>query len=507
MFLRLHPNRACGHRALGIRLCSVTRDKNPFFRLCGVFEHTFPTIPFLSRFRPLVTLALFFCAASWKTVAAVIPLPTAQTALLGRFAHGPINFPQSVGPTEFGAMFASTNPAVWPAEVQARQFFTNNGTALYVIRVPDSGSLSNALTGNSNTLTGLHAVEMLSNVRVLIAPELSLLNTNEFIETLSVFRKFVGSRGIFLILDPPPGLNTTAAMFGWSAAALPTDEMNCAIYYPYLQFQLDGATMTVPASGAMAAIFTQSDASYGIWHSPSGTSFPLKATTTSPVLNSTDSDSLTAQNINPIRIFTTVVPWGARSLNVENSETRYVSFVRTREWITASLERSLAFAATNDNAEPIWSRMRATAEDFLQSLFVQGAFVGSTPSQAYFVRCDSSTITASDISAHRVNLLYGVAFLHASEFLLTTITLPAYDSQRQPYRPPLKTFYPMGSLQFAYPTEAGFNYALESATNLTSAPWNTPADLVIGDGAWRWQTNTIATQGAAFFRLRIAPSR
>ena len=435
-------------------------------------------------------------------------VPATETVLLGRFAQGPINVPKWVGPEDFETTFGSTDPAAWPAEVQSRQFFANGGTSFYVIRIADTGSLFNELTGDSTALTGLYAIQPLSDVRLLIAPELSRLSAEEFGGAFATIRAFLDARGIFFIIDPPPGLSTTAAMINWAGTALPNNAAGCAVYYPYLQIQLNGANLTSPASGAMAAIYARNDADYGIWHTPAGTSFPLSAVTTSPVLNATESNSLTAQNINPIRIFpgSGIVPWAARTFDLQNAENRYVPVVRTREWIASSVKRSLAFAATNDNAETLWSQIRALTGSFLQSLYVQGAFAGSTPSQAYFVRCDSTTTTADDIAAHRVNLLYGIAPLQAGEFLLTTLTIPAYDPQREAPRPTLSALAVPGSLQFAYPTEPGFNYIFESAPAPAPGPWTLVGNIVIGDGAWRRPAVT-TTENQAFFRLRITSSR
>jgi hypothetical protein len=468
------------------------------------------SVQFLPVFRSLVAFVLAFGSASLAPVAAqsVTPLPTAETVLLGRFAQGPLNVPQWVGPAGFETTFGSTNPAAWPAEVQARQFFANGGTSLHVIRIAATGSLFNVLTGDSNALTGLYAVQPLSDVRLLIAPELSLLSAGEFVAAFASFRAFLDAPGIFFILDPPPGLSTTAAMTNWAGTALPGNAPNCAIYYPYLQIQLNGSNLTVPASGTMAAIYAQNAAGYGIWHAPAGTSFPLSAVTMSPVLVASESDLLTAQNINPIRIFpgSGIVPWGARTLDLQNGDNRYIPVVCTREWIAASVQRSLAFAATNDNAEPLWSQIRTVTANFLHSLWLQGALPGSTPSDAYFVRCDSSTTTANDLAMHRVNLLYGIALLKAGEFLYTTLTMPTYDPQRQAPRPTLSALAVPGNLQFAYPTEPGFNYILESASDPASGPWTSVGDTVVGDGAWR-RPAIATTESQAFFRLRITSSR
>ena len=80
-------------------------------------------------------------------------LPMSQAALVGRFAQGPIDLPVPVGPMEFAATFSSGNPSAWPAEIQAREFFANGGTSLYVVRVSDAIPLRRCIGGTGR---GVH---------------------------------------------------------------------------------------------------------------------------------------------------------------------------------------------------------------------------------------------------------------------------------------------------------------------------------------------------------------
>ena len=439
---------------------------------------------------------------------AVVGLPTAETALLGRFAQGPIDLPVRVGPAEFASTFASGNPSAWPAEAQAREFFANGGTELIVVRVTDAGSLAAALTGNALTLAGLHALEPLSNLRLLIAPEISLLTAVEFTDTFAAFRAYLEPRRIFFILDPPPGLATAGAMVAWADASLPSDAGFCAVYFPSLQVLIDGAALTVPPCGPMAAIYAQSDASGGVWKSPSGVGFPLQALGVSVAINTTDSNLLVSSNVNPIRQFAGpgIVPFGARTLDRTPADTKYIPVVRTLQWMAASIERSLAFAAAADDAEPLWAQIRSGVGTFLYGLWIQGAFAGSTPNAAYFVLCDATTTSAADIAAHRVNLVYGVALLRPAEFDITSISAPTFDSSRSVPGPAVRVQSLPSALVLSYLTEPGFNYVLEFSANLQANAFADAAPAVSGDGAWRTLSLPLGV-GQDFYRLRIAPVR
>ena len=203
-------------------------------------------------------------------------------------------------------------------------------------------------------------------------------------------------------------------------------------------------------------------------------------------------------------MFTTVVPFGARTLDRSNFENRYLPVVRTRGWIASSIERGLAFAALADDADPLWSQITTSVSAFLHGLWLQGALFGTTPVHAYFVHCDATTNSAADIAAHRVNVLYGAAYLTPDEFYLDELSAQTFDGARTPNIPALQAHNFGGNLQLAFPTEAGFDYTLESSVDLAAAPW-LGVLTITGDGAWHSAVAPIMP-GDFFQRLRIAPT-
>ena len=458
---------------------------------------------------PAVIITGLLCCAGLlilpdKGSAQLIELPTSQTALLGRFARGPVDWPVEVGATTFDSLFGSADPAAWPAEVQARQFFANGGNSLHIVRVAPKGPLNEALSGRESDLTGLHALEPLSNLRLLLAPELSLLTPMSFASTFGRFRAFLEPRRVFFILDPPPGLAGASAAVDWVETSVPTDAAFCAVYYPYLQVLQNGASWRVPASGAMAAVYAKSDSITGIWRSPAGSTLSIAAQTLFPSLGASDLDLLNTHHVNSLRtlIGSGIVPWGARTLDRNNSDNLYVSLVRTRGWIAASLERALAFAATQKNNQTLWDQILISAGTFLNSLYQRGAFAGITARDAYFAKCDASTITAADLAAHRVNLLYGVAWIRPAEFDLQQLTASTSDLARPVPTPAIVGHVIAGTLALAYPTQPGFTYTLESSPSLRPGTWTAETPGEAGDGAWRRPVLPMATDNR-FYRLRV----
>jgi phage tail sheath protein FI len=120
------------------------------------------------------------------------------------------------------------------------------------------------------------------------------------------------------------------------------------------------------------------------------------------------------------------VSWGARTLvgaDLLASDWKYVPVRRMALFIESSLYDGLQWAVFQPNDAPLWNEMRSAVTSFMQGLFRQGAFQGSSPRDAYIVKCDSETTTQSDINAGIVNLFVGFAPLRPAEFVVVSIQL------------------------------------------------------------------------------------
>ena len=89
--------------------------------------------------------------------------------------------------------------------------------------------------------------------------------------------------------------------------------------------------------------------------------------------------------------------------------------------IHEQLQRELAWTVFEPNAEPVWQRVRMEAEDLLTGHWRAGELLGATPEEAFFVRCDSTTMTQNDLDNGRLVALVGLAVLAPAEFLLLRI--------------------------------------------------------------------------------------
>jgi hypothetical protein len=184
-----------------------------------------------------------------------------------------------------------------------------------------------------------------------------------------------------------------------------------------------------PPCGFVAGLYARTDATRGVWKEPAGTEASLAgAKDMTVVVGNTDRDQLNRRGVNCLRKLsdTVLVVWGARTLADDNasvSDRGYVPVRRLALFIEDSLYAGTKWAAFEPNGEPLWARLRASIDAFMHELFTRGAFVGNTPSQAWFVKCDATTTTLADIDNGVVNIVIGFAPIKPAEFVIITITL------------------------------------------------------------------------------------
>ncbi|HXI26410.1 MAG TPA: phage tail sheath C-terminal domain-containing protein, partial [Pyrinomonadaceae bacterium] len=127
--------------------------------------------------------------------------------------------------------------------------------------------------------------------------------------------------------------------------------------------------------------------------------------------------------INCLRALSTAgrVSWGARTLRGSDQladEYKYIPVRRTALYIEESLYRGLKWVVFEPNDEPLWAQVRLNVGAFMHTLFRQGAFQGTSPRDAYFVKCDKETTNQTDINLGIVNILVGFAPLKPAEFVV-----------------------------------------------------------------------------------------
>jgi len=206
-----------------------------------------------------------------------------------------------------------------------------------------------------------------------------------------------------------------------------------AVYFPWLKALdptgLSSEPISVPPSGYVAGMYSQIDAKRGVWKAPAGTEAVLGGA----VGLVTDLTDIQQGNLNKhkksvcvIRKFpgSGIVLWGARTLS-SDPEYKYIPVRRMAIMMRVSIYNGIQWTVFEPNDEELWSQIRLNIGSFMMTLFRQGAFQGSTPSQAFFVKCDSETTTQADIDLGIVNVLVGFAPLKPAEFVVVKISQKA----------------------------------------------------------------------------------
>jgi uncharacterized protein len=253
----------------------------------------------------------------------------------------------------------------------------------------------------------------------------------------------------FYIMDTPSSqaagwdVNTVVGDLALATALSPQPpvSVNAAVYYPWLATTdpVTGSPATSPPSGFVAGVYGKVDTSQGVWQSPAGIQTTLLGTTgVTPAGIMTDPQQgiLNQNGVNCLRQFPAVgtVVFGARTTagadaNTAQQQWKYVAVRRMALFIEQSLQANLTWAVFEPNAEPLWSALTREVTAFMLSLFRQGAFAGSTPSQSFVVQCGATTTTAQDVANGRVNILVGFAPLIPAEFVVIQIAQLAGQAQ------------------------------------------------------------------------------
>jgi phage tail sheath protein FI len=237
-----------------------------------------------------------------------------------------------------------------------------------------------------------------------------------------------------LLVDPPSAWtskDTAKAQFtDPNQDFVGTRSKNAALFFPRLKQPnplRDNQIEEFAPCGAVAGIFSRTDAQRGVWKAPAGLEANLVGVPQLSVsLTDDENGELNPLGVNCLRSFPVSgrVVWGARTLQGADrlaSEWKYVPVRRLALFIEESLYRGTQWVVFEPNDEPLWAQIRLNVGAFMQRLFRQGAFQGTTPRAAYLVKCDSETTTQNDIDLGIVNILVGFAPLKPAEFVIIKI--------------------------------------------------------------------------------------
>jgi uncharacterized protein len=243
-------------------------------------------------------------------------------------------------------------------------------------------------------------------------------------------------RRAFLILDAPKDAKKPSEMVTViSGTALPKTD-RAAVYYPWIEIAdpLNSGKLRLSAPcGTIAGLYARTDSTRGVWKAPAGTEATLVGVQKAAYpLTDPENGILNPLGVNCIRVFPVYgsVSWGARTLlgaDQIGSEWKYIPIRRLALFLEESLYRGTKWIVFEPNDEPLWAQIRLNLRAFMTGLFRQGAFQGSTPDKAFFVKCDGETTTQADRNLGIVNIEVGFAPLKPAEFVIIRIQQIAGD--------------------------------------------------------------------------------
>ncbi|MBK8460549.1 MAG: phage tail sheath family protein [Micropruina sp.] len=253
----------------------------------------------------------------------------------------------------------------------------------------------------------------------------------------------------FVVMDPPA--DTVADPTGFPLPMIGdvmSDQVpgrmipksqNGALYFPYLRASdpNTGEPLLIPPSGFVAGVIARQDTNRGVWKAPAGFEALVQNTLgVAPSGKMTDPrhGTLNPLGVNCLRGFPGIgtVVFGARTLVSANpafQQYRYVPVRRTALFLEQSLVASLGWVIFEPNDTPLWVSIKTTIDYFMLGLFNQGAFQGTTPSQAFQVSCDATTTTPDDQANGIVNIVVAFAPVKPAEFVILKIAQLAGQPQ------------------------------------------------------------------------------
>jgi phage tail sheath protein FI len=276
--------------------------------------------------------------------------------------------------------------------------------------------------------TGLAALGEVDDIAIVAVPD--IVRFTDAGERITAVQDLIGHcerlRYRMALLDPPPE-SSISEVRRFRAAV---DTRYAALYYPWLEIvdpnvRPDPGSPTpkllVPPSGFVAGIYARNDIERGVHKAPAN-EVVLGITKFEKTVTAGQQAVLNPEGINALRFFEGRANrvWGARTVS-SDPEWKYVNVRRLFIYLEHSIDNATQWAVFEPNNERLWASIRQSIEDFLLVAWRDGALMGTTPEQAFFVRCDRTTMSQNDLDNGRLICLIGVAPTYPAEFVIFRI--------------------------------------------------------------------------------------
>jgi uncharacterized protein len=271
------------------------------------------------------------------------------------------------------------------------------------------------------TKTGLAALEEIDEIAILCCPD-----ENDFVGINdSLVEQCERLKDRFAILQAPQNAPPIATHRPSVVSKY------AAYYFPWLRIRhaVLGTEILIPPGGHVAGIYARSDVERGVHKAPANE--VIRGLATDPLdpahglqlqIAKGQQDILNPRGVNVLRNFPGRgnLVWGARTTTLD-PDWKYINVRRLFIFVEESIEEATQWVVFEPNDEPLWARVRRSVSDFLTRLWMDGMLQGKTREEAYFVRCDRTTMTQADIDNGRLIVLVGIAPVKPAEFVIFRI--------------------------------------------------------------------------------------
>ena len=335
----------------------------------------------------------------------------------------------------------SVGAGVTPSELHAGLF---NGAVNNAAGQPERvWTLTGGADGGEPTATdyalALSEIASLEDVSIVAAPGSSAYGVDDDDNPQAIASALIahaeGRRAYRIaVLDTPPELLPTTARTYRGLF----DSKYGAMYFPWVVVSNPLARpgredipkeIALPPSGFVSGIYARNDVQRGVHKAPAN-EVVRGALRFEIDVNFAQQELLNPAGVNCLRFFSGRGNrvWGARLIS-SDPEWKYVSDRRYFNYLESSIDRSTQWAVFEPNGERLWANIRQTIADFLYNEWRSGALLGTTPDEAFFVRCDRSTMTQNDLDNGRLICLIGVAIIKPAEFVIFRIGQKTADAR------------------------------------------------------------------------------
>jgi len=301
------------------------------------------------------------------------------------------------------------------------------------------GTEGDAPTNGDELTPGTYAAALaiiagLEDVSIVAAPGSSAYEDAEAIEGQLIAHAEARRAYRIAVLDSEPQLMPSDVRD--SRARI--DSKYAALYYPWVIVSNPLATpgrddipkeISLPPSGFVTGIYARNDSQRGVYKAPAN-EVVTGALRFETDINFAQQEMLNPLGVNCLRYLTGrgYRLWGAR-LASSDPEWKYVSDRRYFNYLEASIDQGMQWAVFEPNGERLWANITQTVSDFLYNEWKSGALLGTTPDEAYFVRCDRTTMTQNNLDNGQLVCLIGVAIIKPAEFVIFRIGQKTADAR------------------------------------------------------------------------------